>query len=220
MKRVALFAALALSAHAALAQDTSSLAGADRTTALELQQIVDAAKAHGLPVEQIVAKIRYATLVAHAPAPKVIAVAQAVAQRLETARDALAPRPTNSEIGAGADAISLGVTVPALEALRAASPNKPLNVPIGLLAQLVTSHVPIAKATSIVTDLIRRGASSEQLARLGNDVNSDVAVGRKADAALEVRANGLIPLLAPGAGGVNSTMLGPTSTSGDKPKKP
>lgn len=211
--------ALAVSARGARAQDPVSLVG-DRDAAAKLQQIVDDARSHGLPVEQIVAKVRYASLVAHAPAPKILSVAEAVAQRLETARDALAPRATGNEIDAGADAISVGVTVPALKALRVASPNKPVTVGIGVLTQLVASRVPVEKATRIVTDLIRRGASSEQLVALGNSVTQDVAVGRKADAALEVRANGLIPLLAPSsAANADLTSLSPIPASG-KPKKP
>ncbi|HVX41577.1 MAG TPA: hypothetical protein VHB25_18605 [Gemmatimonadaceae bacterium] len=221
MKRLVLLLAVAVagSAGVASAQDSASLGAADHETTVRLQQIVDGVRSRGLPVEQIVAKVRYASLVAHAPTPKIVAVAQAVAQRLETARDALAPRATANEIDAGADAIGLGVTVNALRALRAASPNRPVTVPIGVLTQLVASRVPIAKATAIVTNLMRGGANDQQIADLGKDVNQDIALGRKPDAALEIRAQGLIPILAPSTANASTTMLGPTSASG-KPKKP
>lgn len=213
-----LLIAIGAGARVAAAQDTASLGVEDRDTAARLRQIVDGVRARGLPAEQIVAKVRYASLIAHAPAPKIVAVAEAVAQRLEVASAALAPRASVGEIDAGADAISLGVTVSALRALRAASPAKPITVPIGVLTQLVANRVPIAKATAIVTDLIRRGASDQQLLALGNDVNSDVALGRKADAALDIRARGLGPVLAP-AGAAANTELAPTTGAG-KPKKP
>jgi len=219
VKYALLLAAVTAAAHVARAQDSTALGATDRATAMRLQQIVDRARADGLPVQPIVAKVRYASLVVHAPTPKVIAAAEAVAERLALARQALAPRASDGEIDNAADALGLGVPVSALEALRAASPNKPIAVPIGVLTQLVASRVPIAKATAIVKDLIKRGASDEQLVALGNNVNEDVALGRKPDAAAEIRANGLIPLLAPSGANANAAAAGPTSAS-PVPRKP
>jgi len=87
---------------------------------------------------------------------------------------------------------------------RVVSPTRPVAVPIGVLAQLVASGVPAPKATAIVTELMKRGATNVQLVALGTDVNADVVAGTRADAALGVRLNGLTPLLAPAAAGQNA----------------
>jgi hypothetical protein len=214
---VALSAALLPFATRGAAQDSMAFLAGDRETAAKLARIVESARAEGLPAEPIIAKAQQGALF-HAPSAKIIAAAQAVARRLDEARDALAPRPTPSDIAAGEDALSInGMTTDALRAVRAVSPNRPVAVPIGVLAQLVASGLPASKATSVVTDLMKRGVTSKQLVALGGDVNSDVAAGTRADAALGVRLNGLTPFLAPGGSAQGDATTQSLSTSGKKP---
>jgi hypothetical protein len=97
------------------------------------------------------------------------------------------------------------------------SPNQPVAVPIAVLAQLVASGVPAKRATQIVTDLIRRGASNRQFVDLGNNVNADVERGARVMASLDVRLQGLTAVLAP-AGNASTTADGLQAASG--PKKP
>jgi hypothetical protein len=66
---------------------------------------------------------------------------------------------------------------------------------------------------------MRRGATNEQLAKLGNDVNSDVGHGARAIASLDVRLQGLTAVLAP-VTGVNAAATDPGLLSGSGPKKP
>jgi hypothetical protein len=202
----------------AVAQDSVSLATIDRETALRLTRIVDSARARGLPTEPIVAKISLGTL-RHIPSERIIVAAQSLAARLEDARVALAPKPTATDIAAGGDALSVaGVTKAALQAVRSTSPNRPVAVPISVLAQLVASGVPAKRATEIVTELIKRGASNDQLMALGNNVNSDVGRGARAIASLDVRLQGLTAVLAPiGSSAVAAD--GP-SVASPIPKKP
>jgi hypothetical protein len=156
----------------------------------------------------------------HSPPERIVTAAQSVVARLEEARVALAPRPTQSDIAAGENALGVdGVTKTALQAVRATSPNRPVAVPLGLLAQLVASKVPLPRATKIVTDLIKRGATDAQLLALGNDVNADVVHGARAMASLDVRLQGLNAVLAP-LGGTATTADGPQAASGSGPKKP
>src|SRR5512144_2617933 len=96
-------------ASATWAQDASDLLVGDREASAELAKIVEATRVGGLPVDPILAKVRYAVLVAHAPAPRIVAAARAIAARLEDARSALAPHPTPTDIAAGEDALSSGV---------------------------------------------------------------------------------------------------------------
>ena len=177
------------------AQDTTALIAGDRAANAELSKIIEGARANGLPVEPILAKIGYAVNIAHAAAPRVVAAARATAARLAEARDALAPNPTPNDIAAGGNALSANVSTRSLQDVRRASGNRPVAVPLGVLTQLVANRVDEAKATKYVTDLIRRGASTDQLVALGNDVNSDILLGTKANNSLELRGNHLTAVL-------------------------
>jgi hypothetical protein len=208
---------LACAVRVAAAQDTSALISGDREASAELSRIVETTRQGGLPVDPILAKVRYAVLVAHAPPPKIVAAARAVAGRLEEARNALAPHPTPPDIAAGEDALSSGVSPAALQDIRKANPSRPVAVPLGVLAQLVANGVPEKRAAKIVTDLIRRGATAEQLVALGNEVNADVALGTVAASALDLRMSRLNAVLAlPGT----STEASPASITTGSPRKP
>lgn len=186
--------ALSVGAVSAAAQQAASAPMFDARTKAEIEQIAEHAATLGLPPEPVIVKARFAALM-HAPAPKIVAVARAVADRLEVAREALAPRPTPGDIKAGEDALSAGVTPSALRLVRSVRPDHPVAVPLGLLAQLVATGVPVTRASHIVTDLMRRGADSQQLVALGNNVNADVALGERADASLDLRTQALDAVL-------------------------
>jgi len=218
MRRIALLVCSIIgSAHVASGQDSLPLANIDREIASRLTSIVDSARARGLPTAPIIAKISQGVLL-HAAPDRIVTAAQSVATRLDDARTALAPKPTAADIVAGGDALSVsGVTKTALEAVRSTSPTKPVAVPLGLLAQLVASGVPATRATQIVTELVKRGASNAQLVALGNDVNSDVDRGARANASLDVRLRGLTAVLAPIP---QATAAQPADISASGPKKP
>jgi hypothetical protein len=218
MRRVSwILCLLMVGARVASAQDSLALASIDRETAARLKGIVDSARARGLPTMPIVAKISQGVLL-HAATDRIVVAAQNVATRLEDARSALAPKPTEADITAGGDALSVaGVTKAALQAVRSTSPNRPVAVPIAVLAQLVASGVPAPRATEIVTQLLKRGASNTQLVALGNDVNSDVGHGARANSSLDVRLRGLTAVLAPIP---QATASQPADISASGPKKP
>jgi hypothetical protein len=87
------------------------------------------------------------------------------------------------------------------------------------LAQLVASKVPLPRATKIVTDLIKRGASDPQLLALGNNVSTDVVHGAQAMASLDVRLRGLTAVLAP-LGSAAAAADGPQTAASGPGKKP
>ena len=190
--------AAAVAAHRAVAQDSAAIAGLDQQTGAQVARIVESARARGLPAGPILSKVRFAVVV-HAPPSKIVATAQAVATRLEAARDVVAPHGAPSDIAAGEEALSFDVPRDVLRKVVRASPNRSVAVPIGVLTQLVVSGVPAAKAGDIVTELIKRGASAAQLVALGNDVNADVQNGARAVESADIRVRGLTPLLAPAA---------------------
>ncbi|MFI5230142.1 MAG: hypothetical protein ACHQWU_13800 [Gemmatimonadales bacterium] len=215
------FAAVSLVALAPVcgAQQLSTTPTLDSASAAQVSRIVAEAQSRGLPAERIVAKVKRGLLI-RTPSPRIVAAAQAVADRLEVARAALAPSPGPADILAGEDALSVGVRVDALKRLRAASPNQSIAVPLGLLTQLVASGESEKRATAMVTELVRRGATSSQLIALGNNVNADVGRGARVDESFDARIDGLTAVLAPGATGSATAAALPTTPSGTGPKRP
>jgi len=175
---------------------------------------VDAARSLGLPLEPLINKaLEGATK--RAPGPRIEAAVDTLLRRLEVSRDALAPSPTPRDIAAGADALAYGATRQALASMRAIRPSGSIAVPLAVLTQLVASGVPVARATRVVSDLIRRGARDEQLIALSDDVRWYIASGASPEAALDVRMRGLSAVLPPPAPAAAATgdVQSPTAAS-------
>lgn len=202
MRRAVVVAFVLLgSAAGAGAQNSFELVDVDRETIAQMTRIVEAAKAANLPTEPLLAKAGGAARMRVPPA-RMIAALQAVAKRLEEARDALGVSSVTADIMAGADALSTkGVTTEMLQRLRIAQPSRSVAVPIGVMAQLVASGVAPKDAADIVSRLVRANASNRQLVALGNDVTQDIAAGAGPGSALQIRLQMLKPLLAYGASG-------------------
>ena len=215
------FALVASFGGARLVRAQETLVPGDRDASAQLAKIVETTRENGLPVDPIVAKVQYAVRVAHAEPSRIVASARAIASRLAIARDALAPA-SPIDIIAGADALGAGANKDALRAVRGASGGKPMATPLGVLAQLLETQVPVDRATEIVTNLMRRGATADQLVALGNNVNDDVRGvsddgkrGAAALAALDARARFLSGVLAPAGRAMSATLSSPQA-----PKKP
>jgi hypothetical protein len=229
MRRMVLVAALLGTAGQRLvAQAPVPLIVGDPEASAQLAKIVGETKQKGLPTDRILDRVSYGVM-RHAEPQRIVASARAVASRLEVAREALAPGATDLDIAMGEDALGSGVisnehpsvqsVVAALRAIRAASPNQSVAIPLSVLSQLLVSGVPVKRAAAIVTDLIKRGATPNQLVALGNDVNSDVLVGMQPTSALDVRTRGLNAVLPPP--GASAAADAPTALSGGTgPKKP
>lgn len=234
--RIAVSVLVVSASQSVAAQETAVFFPNDREANAQVVKILADAGAAGLPTNPIVGKVQFGLSVPRAKPAAIVAVASAVAARLEAARDALAPNATQSEIEAGANALSEKATPDALRAVRRASGSKPVVVPLGVLTQLLSSKVRLDRATEIVTDLIRRNATPNQLVALGNEVAADVATGRDASAAIDLRARGLIAVLAApggaaaaaasdvlttvGAPGPTNGAGGPRQTPPTKPPRP
>jgi hypothetical protein len=192
----------------------------DGETQAVVLRTLDTARTRGLPLEPIVDKALEGAA-KRAAGPRIQAAVSTLLQRLELARDALAPNPGPRDIAAGADALAYGATREALATMRAIRPNESIAVPLGVLTQLVASGVPVARATRVVADLLRRGARDEQLIALNEDVRSYVAAGASPEAALDVRTRGLNAVLPPpGAGGALTGDAVPGTSSLGGSKKP
>jgi hypothetical protein len=190
----------------------------DGETQAVVLRTLDTARTRGLPVEPIVDKaLEGATK--RATGARIQSAVSTLLRRLELARDALAPNPGPRDIAAGADALAYGATREALATMRAIRPNESIAVPLGVLTQLVASGVPVARATRVVADLLRRGARDEQLIALNEDVRSYVAAGASPEVALDVRTRGLNAVLPPpgAGGGLTDAAPGTSSIGGKKP---
>jgi len=193
----------------------------DGTTEAVVLRALDSARTRGLPMDPILDKaLEGATK--KAPGARIQAAVTSLLGRLELAREALAPNPTPRDIAAGADALAYGATREALQTMRAIRPNDSVAVPLGVLTQLVASGIPIARATRVVADLLRRGARDEQLIALNEDVRSYVAAGATPEVALDVRMRGLNAVLPAGSGvmGGDGGLSSPTTSALGGSKKP
>jgi hypothetical protein len=200
-------------AAVARAQNAFDFVDADRETIAQMTRIVESVRAANLPTEPLLAKAGAAARVRVPPA-RLIAVLQAVAARLQEARDALGASSPNADIMAGADALSTkGVTKDMLQRIRVAQPSHSVAVPIGVMAQLVASGVTPKDAADIVSRLVRAKASNQQLVSLGNQVSQDILAGAGAGSALQIRLETLKPLLAYGASAGAAAQPGDLLTS-------
>jgi hypothetical protein len=159
-----------------------------------IQQTIRNTQAKNVSIEPLVLKVREGISKKSDPA-RIQNAVQVLAKRLELSAAALAPTYSVEELSAGASALQVGVPAPTLRELRKLWPSKPLTVPLGILYELVAHQVPVAKATQRVRELMERGASSAQLVTLAANVEADVGAGLSADAALELRAKGVMSLL-------------------------
>lgn len=194
-----LFVALVLAsvsvAPALRAQGTPVLNIADAKARVAVEREIAQAAAKGLPVRPLIAKAQEG-VTKRAAGERIRVAVASQAKRLEQARDLLSPSPSEAEIVSGADALAIGVPGPMLKEIRAAYPaGQSVAMPIDVLTELVARKVPAKHALEQITDLMRRGATATHIASLGASVQSDVAAGLTPDAALEVRARGVMSLL-------------------------
>ncbi len=195
--RLAAVAVLALCGAATVgAQDLSAIKDAALREAATAE--LRAAMAKGLPPAPFVAKAMEGQL-KHASPERVRSAMRGLATRIELARTQLAPA-TDAELSAGADALAAGVSGETLRELRRTWPTKSVALPLGVLAELVSRGIAPPKAAKQVLALMNRGATAQQLAALGHDIEDDIRNGRGADAALDLRVRGIMGALAPPAG--------------------
>jgi hypothetical protein len=185
-------------------RDTGSLKRLEQTldadTYRAVVQVIDGARARGLPTDPLVDRALEGAM-KRASGARIRAAVSTLAQRLEVARGALAPSPTAADIAAGAGALSVGVPRETLRTIRSIQPDRPVAVPLGVLTELVARSVPVDKAATLVVRLLRRGATPTQLVALGEDIQRDIAAGIEPGAAFDIRTRGVASTLPGGASG-------------------
>lgn len=162
----------------------------DSTTQAAVTREFAHARERNLPLEPLVAKVREGVLKSAKGGQIRVAVAR-LAVRLDSARAALGSNSTLDELVAGAEALSAGAGAASLRELRAAAPGHAIAAPLGTLAQLVLSGVQPRRAVDMIVELLRRNATTTQLATLGNLVEGDVASGLRPDESASIRMRGI-----------------------------
>jgi hypothetical protein len=152
----------------------------DSATQAALRTELARARARGLPLEPLLAKVREGQIKRAQPA-RIRAAVASLAIRLDSARAALGSASTAEEMISGADAIAAGAGASALRTLRVAGGRRDLVAPLGALAQLVASGVAPLRATQLIVELLRRDAPATQLLAFGNAVEADVGAGVPAE---------------------------------------
>ena len=182
-------------ASAAFAQGPVVLPIADVKARQAVEREIARAAAKGLPVQPLITKAMEG-VTKQASGEHIRVAVASLAKRLEQARTLLAPSPSVAELMSGADALAVGVPAPMLKQIRAAWPRtQSVVMPLDVLTELVARGVPADDSLEQITSLMALGATPAQIAGLGASVQSDVAAGLSPDAALEVRARGVMSLL-------------------------
>jgi len=196
----------------------------DSATQAALTRELGQARARGLPVEPLVAKVREG-LLKRARADRIRSAVAVLAVRLDSARAALGSASNAAELVAGADALGAGADGSALRAVRAASGARDVAAPLGALAQLVATGVQTKRATQMIVDLMRRDVAPSQVLAFGVAVETDVGAGvpaaesavfrmRQIEAAIS--SGDRATLAAPADGGV---LQGAAGGKGGTPKR-
>lgn len=183
-----------VSAAPAFAQGTTVLPIADVKARQAVEREIARAADRGLPTQPLISKAMEGVTKQARPEEIRVAVAS-LAKRLDQARALLSPSPSAAELVSGADALKIGIPGAMLKQIRATWPGRSVVMPLDVLTELVARGIPAKHALEQLTTLMAAGATPGQIAGLGASVQSDVASGLAPDAALEVRARGVMSLL-------------------------
>jgi hypothetical protein len=148
-------------------------------------QLVDSARAMGLPTESLVQRALEGAAKG-APAASIVAAVRRLAADLGRARDALGPDAVPAELDAGAAALRAGAPPAALTTLRRVRRGS-LIVPLAVLADLVGSGVPADSAAAAVLALAP-SIRDVELMEFRRAVERDIALGAPPATAVRVNA--------------------------------
>ncbi|MCX5765368.1 MAG: hypothetical protein NTU67_12205 [Gemmatimonadetes bacterium] len=187
---------VAVASTASAQQDARLTLIRDDATREVVRQQLGGALSRGVPVEPMMAKALEG--VAKRASTKSIRAAMArLEENWHRAAKALAPNPTDDELGAGADALQQNVPESALRSLRKLAPGRSIALEIGVLTQLVARNVEPGQASKMVLELMARKATGTQLTALSSAVQEDVEAGLAPAMALDLRGRGIMSLLPP-----------------------
>lgn len=192
--RLVIAVALAASALApAGAQDRRLRARPDEATQAAFFALVDSARAQGLPVEPLYAKL-YEGLGKGADGPRIVAAVRTLSGEMADAQRVLGTVATADEIKAAASAMHAGVPASELGRLKPEGKlRRSLALPLTVLTDIVSRGVPVATAVNAVRALVGAGARDADLSNFQRNVRVDIEQGAPPGAAAETRAKRAVP---------------------------
>ena len=160
---IAGFALLTVSPLAA--QDARLAARLPQPIAREVQSLVDSAERAGLPGEPLVLKALEGQS-KDADEARILSAVRGLLGRLAVGRQMLGEQSSAEELVAAAAALRAGATPATLGSLRALRGDRPLVVPLSVLADLLTVGVPAEQAWNSVRDMASQGAPDKAFLEL------------------------------------------------------
>lgn len=180
----------------------------------QVDSILDAARAGGLPTEPLVDRALEGAAKGAPPDVIVLAVTR-LREELGLAREAFGETASSAELTAGASALRAGAASGDLAQLKTLRPGQQLTVAAAVLADLVAAGVPVDTAVTAVLALARDARDADYVAFRRN-VQRDIALGASPAAALGVRLQAATELAADAATEAGTTR----TTSGPRKRKP
>jgi hypothetical protein len=198
----------------------------DPAVRADIAALIAEATRRGLPAEPLVTKALEG-VEKGAPPVRIAAAVRATAGRLVTARDALAPVLSVTDLRAGVDALGAGVSPDVLRHVRDVAASRPVAVPVGVVAQLAARGIPAERAGAAVVFLLKNGAGNTQLLALQQGVQEDLGVGMSPSRSLDLRVRALTstlppppaPLAAPSTGDFTTQQVGPPNATPQTPRR-
>jgi hypothetical protein len=178
----------------------------------QVDGILDAARAAGLPTDPLVLRALEGAAKG-APPNVIVAAVTRLREELRVARVALGEMASPAELTAGASALRAGASESDLARLRRLRPDQPLTVAAAVLADLVATGVPVDTAVTAVLALARDAGDADYVAFRRN-VQRDVALGASPAAALGVRLRAATEMA------TDAPATGTGSTRGPRKQKP
>jgi hypothetical protein len=163
---------------AAAAQDPRLTARLPTGTALAIEQLVDSAVALGLPADPLVLKALEGQSKG-ADSARIVSATRLLLTRLITSRQQLGTQATMAELVAGAAALKAGALPASLNSLRVLRHERPLVVPLSVLADLLTVGIPAAEAWRSVEQMASSGASDAQFIALRDRLTGSADPGQR-----------------------------------------
>jgi hypothetical protein len=184
---------------ALFAQTRTLPAGLDPATRISIERVIDSARAAGLPVDPLYAKVAEGKL-KQATDAQITGAVRALAGRFRAIRSELGPGMDVAAMTAAATALSVGIPIASIRDLRDAatgSRNASADLAGALVAaaDLVTQRVSPASAATAVQSLLARRAAPEQFARLRAGVGETIAAGRSPDQAARAASDAIVKTL-------------------------
>ena len=157
----------------------------DPETRAQVVSVVDSANSVGLPSEPLIQRALEGATTG-AAGPRIVTAVRRLATDLGTARGALGARTSAPELEAGVAALRAGASPEVLTRLRDAR-RPPLTMALAVLADLVTSGVPVDSASTVVLALAPNARDAD-LVEFRRAVERDISLGAPPGAAASVRA--------------------------------